>query len=275
MLISGFMGGEFYSVRMRASRLRDHLSGAERLVPTEDVEAVAGQLVRRALNHERGAPDSIRLSLDRVMEDELRRARLPALRTLRVADYRQGRRAALELLREAGVAARAAEAAVVALADGPAPGGGTMRGALLMDAVTGRRLEIDPARGVRVSRMDLSAAAAKELSAGLAALGLDNPHVREALVLAGKVAATPEIVAELCWSDDPSYVAGYVASAELGYVRLTHLKPAGEERGGRAFFVRGENLNLHRLTTWLERGAVLFDEIGRLDGETAWEERRW
>lgn len=272
MLIFDLMSDDLYSVRMRASRQDDHLSGAERLVLAERAEDVAVQLVRRALHHERGAPDSVRLSLEPVRRTEIVRARLPDLRTVRVADFQQGRRAAGKLLQRAGVAPQAIAAALKALTAGAAPGGRSMRGAMLVDAETGRRLEDDPARGVRAGRMDLSACAEQELSVKLARLGLDNPHVREALVLAGKVMAAPGIVAELCWSDDPSYVTGYVAAPDLGYVRLTHLKPAGEERGGRAFFVGSQNLNRQELTTWLERRPVLFEQIGELGGESDWEE---
>jgi len=145
-----------------------------------------------------------------------------------------------------------------------------MRGAMLVDAQSGQRLEPDRARGVRASRMDLTPAAEQELRRGLAALGLDNAHVREALVLAAKVLSAPGIVAELCWSDDPAYTAGYVAAPALGYVRFPYLKPFGEERGGRAFFVRREGLDLAALIEHLERSVLLVDSIGALHGATPW-----
>jgi 6-carboxyhexanoate--CoA ligase len=147
-----------------------------------------------------------------------------------------------------------------------------MRGAMLVDSQSGERLEPDRARGVRASRMDLTPAAELELRRGLAALGLDNLHVREALVLAAKVLAAPGMVAELCWSDDPDYTAGYVAAPALGYVRFPHLKPLGEERGGRAFFVRGENPDLPALIEHLEQAVLLVDTVGALHGASAWKE---
>lgn len=147
-----------------------------------------------------------------------------------------------------------------------------MRGAILIDAADGRRLEPDPVRGVRASRMDLTPAAAQRLRQGLASLGLDNPHVREALTLAAKVLSTPGIVAELCWSDDPDYTAGYVASAHHGYVRFPHLKPLGDGRGGRAFFLRTEGLDLEAVIEHLERSVLLIDDIGALNGPRPWRE---
>jgi 6-carboxyhexanoate--CoA ligase len=91
-------------------------------------------------------------------------------------------------------------------------------------------------------------------------------------VLAAKVLAAPGMVAELCWSDDPDYTAGYVAAPALGYVRFPHLKPAGEERGGRAFFVRRAGLELAALIDHLEQAVLLVDTVGALHGASAWKE---
>jgi 6-carboxyhexanoate--CoA ligase len=118
--------------------------------------------------------------------------------------------------------------------------------------------------------MDLSVAAARELRGRLAEQGLDNPHVREALALATKVMAAPQVLAELCWSDDPDYTAGYVASREQGYVRFPHLKPLGDERGGRAFFVRAEGLDRDALVDFLEHAALLIDRVGTIGGASDW-----
>jgi 6-carboxyhexanoate--CoA ligase len=88
--------------------------------------------------------------------------------------------------------------------------------------------------------------------------------VAEALVLAGKVLHAPGLVAELCWSDDPAYLAGYVADPLHGYQRITRLKAAGEGFGGRALFVRPEDWQCDRFMAYLERQAVLFDELGTI-----------
>jgi 6-carboxyhexanoate--CoA ligase len=39
-----------------------------------------------------------------------------------------------------------------------------------------------------------------------------SQRVKEAPVLATKVSAHPATIAELCWSDDPEYITGYVTS---------------------------------------------------------------
>ncbi len=258
------------NIRMHASRQGRHLSGGERLAGGEELDDLALALLRRALEHPRGA-DRISLTVEALSREAIRRGRLPDVHTFLVDDYRQGRQAAMALLRRAGVGEAAARAAFAALSRGPAPDGGNMRGAMLIDAASGARLEADPARGVRASRMDLSPEAARELDRELTRLGLDRRRVREALVLAAKVMATPGIVAELCWSDDPDYTAGYVAAPGLGYLRLPHLKPAGEGRGGRAFFLRCSIADLAAVVTHLQLTPVLFEEIGRFHPPRAWE----
>ncbi len=262
MLASVLMDGDLYSIRMHAGRHGDHLCGAERLVHGPELEAAAAALVRRALAHPRGQAESLRISIDRLDLSQIVRGRLPDVRTLAVADFHAGRIAALALLQRAGVAAAAAQAAMASLARGAAPGGVSMRGAMLVGCVSGRRFEPDRARGVRASRMDLAPAAAAALGAALSRHGLDNPQVREALVLAAKVLAAPGIVAELCWSDDPDYTTGYVAAPDLGYVRISELKPRGEERGGRAFFVAEDAWDPQRLLAFLQDVPFLAEDIG-------------
>jgi 6-carboxyhexanoate--CoA ligase len=227
-------------------------------------------MVRRALEHPRGQAETIHVTIETLSPDSIRLARLPDLQTRPVDDFRQGRCAAKSLLAEAGISAEAVSRAMSWMADGAAPDGRSMRGAMLVDALTGERLETDRFRGVRVSRMDLTGEAEQALSQGLRKLGLDNSHVREALVLAGKVCLAPGVLAELCWSDDPDYTAGYVASAGLGYIRFPYLKPNGEERGGRAIFVVS-GTDLVSLAHFLEQEPVLFDRIGELRTARPWE----
>ena len=258
------MTSHLFSIRMRAAQSSEHISGAERIAPARELTAIASAMIERALGHSRGNPASIRLAIDLLPAASLRYASLPDITTVLVGNVDPGRRAARAELLRAGVSEVAAVAAINALANGAAPGGRVMRGAMLIDAASGERLESDPARGLRVSRMDLSPEAAAALTTALHGSGRDTSHLREALALAGKVLLSPGIVAELCWSDDPDYTAGYVASPGRGYVRFPHLKEQGDYRGGRAFFYQPSTFNLAALTAFLENTPVLFTAIGRL-----------
>lgn len=248
---------------MRASSGPRHISGAEKLATADRLEDLAAAMVKRALEHDKGTPDKIHLTVEKVSVSEIIRIALPDIRTVHVASVDGGRHAALAILAGAGVEPDVARSVMQTMASGAAPGGESMRGAMLVDAVTGRRLENDPSRGVRVSRMDLDDRAAADLRERLQQIGLDNAHVREALVLAAKVLHAPGIVAELCWSDDPGYTAGYVAAPRLGYVRFPMLKPLGEDRGGRAFFL-APGADVGELYRYLEKQVVLIDRVGRI-----------
>ena len=120
----------------------------------------------------------------------------------------------------------------------------SMRGAMLVDAITGVRLDTGN-RGVRVSHMD---------SFDSHALG-DNEHMREALVLASKVQSAHGIVGELCWSDDPDYTVGYVACNGV-YHRLPNMKELGSNIGGRVFFIQSD-IDSESVITYLESTPVL------------------
>jgi 6-carboxyhexanoate--CoA ligase len=148
------------------------------------------------------------------------------------------------------------------LDSGPAPSGGNMRGAMIMDASTGERLEKDPERGIRASRFDWSDDAAAMIDSGLARLGLTHFRTKEALALASKVAVAPGMVAELCWSDEPDYTAGYVSSRQFGYIRLTSLKHPGAPHGGRVFFVNSAAYDFDALRHYLQRVPVIITESG-------------
>jgi len=263
------MEEQLFSIRMHASASGEHVSGAENLVGATALDETAAGLVRRALLHPRGPADQIRVTIDLVDARRLQRSCLPQLKTIDMASVTDARRAARNLLELSDVTPVAASAAMRQLEEGAAPGGRSMRGAMLVDCQTGQRRESDQARGIRVSRTGLTAELERQLAGQLAPLGLDNPHVREALVLAGKVAMHPDVVAELCWSDDPGYTAGYVCSRRLGYVRFPNLKPAGEVRGGRAYFLQ-PGCDLGELIAWLETSPVLFSESGPCYPSVSW-----
>jgi len=265
------MNTDLYSIRLRAERSDRHLCGAERIVTAEELPAQAAALVSRAMMHAGGTPELAHCTIERLAAPPPRYP-LPAVTTWQVADCISGRAASRLLLLQAGVAAAAADAALDWLAAGPAPGGKVMRGAMLIDAATGKRLETDPARGVRVSRMDLAPETREHILSNLAAAGLGHHRVAEALVLAGKVLKAPGVVAELCWSDDPVYLAGYVADALHGYQRITRLKDAGDPLGGRTLFIDTRKWERDACVSFLERQPLLFDRLGPLHSARDWQE---
>lgn len=252
------MGSSYLSIRMHASRSGVHLTGAEDLVPPSAIDDCARLLLQRALQHH---PDSLKLSVDPVSTDEMVTGTLPDLHLAQVEDVATARQRAMAALIGAGVTQRAAATALQALSAGAAPGGRVMRGAMLIDAHTGERCEPDRTRGVRVSHFGWDAKARNDCRELLRHHGLDHFRTFEALAIAAKVLAADGILAELCWSDDPDYTTGYVASRHGGYLRLPYLKEAGDPLGGRAFFF-SPGTDLQTLIAFLEQTPFLISAVG-------------
>ncbi len=237
--------GRLFSVKMRASREGAHISGAERIVPAAAVPPLAAVLAERALSHSKGRPDFINIKVETAANP----LRLKALSvsTREVDTPEEGWRAVRELLAEDGISR--IDEIVPLFRETYA-----MRGAMLLDADTLERLEPDPLRGVRATFMDDAASAAHAFSS------VKN-HYAEAVVLATKVAHAPGIVGEICMSDDPDYITGYVASKRLGYVRITRLKDAGDPAGGRIFLYRGPRDKVGETIDFIQRRCVLVEDV--------------
>jgi 6-carboxyhexanoate--CoA ligase len=142
-----------------------------------------------------------------------------------------------------------------------------MRGAALIEMESGRRLEPDQKRGVRATGMGMASPALSSLKRRLSRAGLNTPTVREALVLASKVAHAPGVVAELCISDDPGYTTGYIASRRFGYLRIPNMKKRGSREGGRAIFLRDDE-RVEKTLRYLEEVPVLVTAVSRVTGRS-------
>ncbi|GIX06939.1 MAG: 6-carboxyhexanoate--CoA ligase [Candidatus Poribacteria bacterium] len=252
------MGKRWVSLRMRAAdREGRHRSGAERLVPLEHSRAAVLPLLERGWSALGAEPGRVFLTAEPIPEEQIRWVEALPARTVCVSCAQEGQQRAIEMLVDrCGVSPQAARSAVEWMRAGPNPSGGNMRGAMLLDRETGERLEEDPSRGVRVSCVDLDPASRARFDLWFQG-GFPPTRFREAWTLAAKVATAETIVAELCWSDDPHYLPGYVASRTIGYVRFTVLKEAGNPFGGRAYFVDRSRFDRSALVAFLERAPVL------------------
>ena len=237
---------ELYSVRMRAAqggpheKGSHHISGAERIVKLEEVGAIAQSLADRALHHSKGTADFINITVDLIPPEKITYIDCLKVEEHKTSSISESHQLATDLLQGPNISETAVLKAIFLLKSLDK----SMRGAMLVDAITGERLDTGD-RGVRVSHMD---------SFDSHALG-DNEHMREALVLASKVQSADGIVGELCWSDDPDYTVGYVACNGV-YHRLPNMKEFGSDIGGRVFFVRSD-IDSESVIEYLERTPVL------------------
>lgn len=234
-----------YSLKMRAEKSagkREHVSGAEKILQEEELPEHLAALLSRALHHAKGKADFVNFKVEAIAPEAVEH--LPALpvSTVEVETPAEGRRVIIDALEKLGL--KNGEAILAKFSETYG-----MRGAMLLDADTLERLEPDAERGLRATYMD-AARTAKGAS------DCKN-HFAEAVVLATKVVHAPHIVAEICVSDDPDYVTGYVAAPSLGYRRITKLKEAGSPDGGRIFLYRGPRGGVAETIRYLEKQCVL------------------
>jgi 6-carboxyhexanoate--CoA ligase len=236
-----------------------HISGAEGIYDDSQTMRVLRKYIERALTHTRGEPDRITITIEKVKG---RAKMIPSLpvSTLRCTSRSEAERHIRRLLGAAGVSDAAVKEALYAVRKDE-----VMRGASIVLAGSGRRVEPDKDRGVRASRLGITASAARKLSRQLAGEGIDTTTVKEAIILASKVASCVQVVAELCVSDDPNYTTGYVSSGTCGYVRIPGIKRKGSRKGGRVFFV-AEDADITFVKEFIERKAVVINSISECRG---------
>ena len=238
-----------YSLKMRAEKSagkREHVSGAEKILQEEELPEHLAALLSRALHHAKGRADFVNFKVESIAPEAVEH--LPALpvSTVEVETPAEGRRVIIDALEKLGL--KNGEAILAKFSETYG-----MRGAMLLDADTLERLEPDAERGLRATYMD-----AERTAKG--ASDCKN-HFAEAVVLATKVVHAPHIVAEICVSDDPDYVTGYVAAPSLGYRRITKLKEAGSPDGGRIFLYRGPRDGVAETIRYLEKQCVLVSGV--------------
>ena len=233
-----------------------HLSGAERILQENEVEQELINVYRRAITHERGKPDFINFKIEEIDESDIIYKKRLKINQHHVNSKEEGLSLAKELLKENEVSEVSAEKAIQALLNLE----DSMHGAMLFDKDSGERIDDKGMKGVRVT--GIASADITKYKESLKNDGREGLHLEEALILASKIASCKGIVAELCWSDDPSYVIGYVGTKD-NYERIPILKDEGNPVGGRVFFVDKNQLNddytLDDLIAYLEKQVVLIE----------------
>ncbi len=235
-----------FSVKMRSEKEGKHVSGAERIVNEKKLKDVINELLERPKDF-----DFLNIKVEEVKNYEILPFELK-ISSFNFGSVKEAREFAIKKLVEAGISEEIAKKGMEILSKGANPKGGNMRGAVLLDIESGKRLEPNKERGIRTVNFDWENR--EEVSKILLKRGFTHRTI-DALVLAQKNIYCG-VIAELCWSDDPNYITGYVASKKLGYVRITPLKEKGDTKGGRIYFVKSENLK--ELMECLEKKVILF-----------------
>ncbi|TXL65699.1 6-carboxyhexanoate--CoA ligase [Cerasibacillus terrae] len=246
---------KWYSIRMRASSGESHenggqhISGAERLVKKIDIETTAMELIQRATNHSRGKADFISLKIDSIPRDDIQMVAPLHIKEIKNTDTHSTK----NVLREASLPIK--QEILFSLYDWIIQDDVT-RGAIIVDIHSGKRLDTNLERGVRVSHIDWDEAYKHKW------LIENHTHqpkkLIEAMAIASKVASAGTIC-ELCCSDDPKYTTGYI-SFQNTYYRIPNMKEKGSDCGGRVFIVDATKFNLDTYVHYLEKTPVLIGE---------------
>lgn len=244
-----------YSLKMRASKhtgsIQEHVSGAEKILSQQELPQQMEALLSRALHHAKGKADFINLKIEAVAPENLKYIEALPVSTHEAATPAEGRQFMCQIMTELGLTPDKCQKILELF---QATYG--MRGAMLLDVDTLERLEPDQQRGIRATYMDSIApkGEAKAICDG-------KNHFQEALVLASKVLSAPNIIGELCMSDDPDYITGYIATRDKGYIRITQLKKMGCPDGGRIFLYRGPKSQVEDCIQYLQEQRVLVKNV--------------
>ena len=231
-----------YSIKMRAAKGDLHVSGAERIIEQNDISGAVSALTERALHHGLGRADFINIKMEEVKEEQLEYLDALPVSKRPAQTVEETYKIMRSMLCELCLEDKADELIDLLRHNHP------MRGAVLYDVATSQSIEPDHERGIRVTYMD---------AAGAASSSSCKNHFREAIVLATKVVHAPGIIAELCLSDDPDYLVGYLASLKHGYVRLMPMKEMGNPHGGRVFIFDSTKAKAEDAIYYLEKQRVL------------------
>ena len=244
-----------YSLKMRASKhtgsIQEHVSGAEKILPQQELPQQMEALLSRALHHAKGKADFINLKIEAVAPENLQYIEALPVYTHEAANPTEGRQFMCQIMTELGLTPDKCQK-ILELFQATY----SMRGAMLLDVDTLERLEPNQQRGIRATYMDSIApkGEAKAICNG-------KNHFQEALVLASKVLSAPNIIGELCMSDDPDYITGYIATRDKGYIRITQLKEMGCPDGGRIFLYRGPKSQVEDCIKYLQEQRVLVKNV--------------
>ena len=233
---------------MRATLSGKHVSGQERIVRKEELEKAILELHKRP----KGDWDFQTIKVEKLKTPpEVIEKALP-IKEYKFSCVPLARNFIVGLLEtELGIKREITKPLLAKLGSG-INNGSNLPGAILVDTESGEILNNEePQKGIRTilfDWMDRDKVRKRLLERGFTERTLD------ALALATKNVYCG-VEAEVCWSDDPDYITGYVASPKFGYIRITPLKEKGNPFGGRIYFVRKNEVE--KVIECLRKRAVL------------------
>ncbi|NPA12927.1 MAG: 6-carboxyhexanoate--CoA ligase [Aquificae bacterium] len=244
---------KLYSIKMRASLKGKHISGAERIVPEEQVLSTPPTLLKR-LKGKRF--DNISIKVEALETEPITIPKALKIKEHIFNSPEEGNKRAVEIIHRAtGIPHHKIYQIIQTVHRGASPDGSNMRGAMIVNQ-QGERIEADRYKGVRTTLIDF--VDRQSIEEKLIKQGYTN-RTADALALATKNLHYPDILAEYCISDEPDYTIGYVAVKGV-YHRLNPLKKEGNPKGGRIYFVK-DGADINKLVKFLTETPVLVEGL--------------
>ncbi len=266
---SAWLQEDLFSIRMRAFSGERHLSGGEDLVGRGALAERLLALTEQGLNSTRNTdriPPSLNIRIEPVEKDSVVRGTLLPVHCLESSSHQEtvsflsatmetiGRREAIDPVPLWSHFRRLIEGSEEGLSGASFlfPGGDRW---------------IPEGRGVRVTHFGILPSIRQSLleEANQHPSGSGRRFI-DALQIASKIQSFPSSLLEICISDNPEYTTGYMAIRNFGYLRLPHIKSAGDPSGGRLILLSKEldEEGQNEVVSFLSRTPVLFTERSQL-----------
>ncbi|MCS5348941.1 6-carboxyhexanoate--CoA ligase [Staphylococcus aureus] len=218
-----------YSIKMRSSNQNLHISGAETICELENIEQTIQKFYKKGFFHENGQPDFLNIKIQKITTP---------IKQIKALSIIENEKANLQnLMLECGISEHAMKQGLAYIRNDT-----VYTGAIIISAISGKRLDSAGDRGIRVTNFSLEDINYK---ANL------TERVKDALAIASCINSMPHVKGELCVSDDLTYTTGYFATGAQGYHRLFNVKEPNTRHGGRIIFV-DDNLDLNSYISFLE-----------------------
>ncbi|AFS79549.1 6-carboxyhexanoate--CoA ligase BioW [Gottschalkia acidurici 9a] len=135
---------KLFSIKMRASKWdsikgeNEHISGAEKIISEECIDTTVHNLINRALGHSKGQSDFINISINKVDTEKITYIPCLDISTIYSNTPYDGRQHILELLKQINIDTKKGKFILSILESAD-----NMRGAIILDLLTMKRLEKD------------------------------------------------------------------------------------------------------------------------------------
>jgi 6-carboxyhexanoate--CoA ligase len=245
---------EYFSVRMRASLKGSHVSGQERIVKKEELPEVIIELHKRPKTEW----DFQSIKIEKLEKPPILIEKSLPLLDFEFSTVEEAHRFIKRFFRKyKGINfEKFLNFWLNKLLSGVEEGK-NIKGALIFDWDSLELLD----KGIRTIKFDWLER--KRILNWLISQGRYTERTLDALALATKNIYCG-VLFEICISDDPNYVTGYIASKE-GYFRITPIKPFNIPFGGRIYFV--ERKKYEQVLHCLRNKALLIKEVALINKE--------